>query len=62
MDNIGYDTYVVNLVNSFMRRLIKRGAIRADEDSVQIVPSTDLLSMSNPPYRTIQQLEDEQGE
>jgi len=40
----GYETFVVQLTDGFMRRLVKRGAFVSDEDSVQITPTTDLLT------------------
>lgn len=40
----GYDLFLVDMVNSFYRRMINRGALPCDEcdDAVQIVDTTDL--------------------
>jgi len=37
-----YDIFVVDMVESFYNKLIERGAIPVDADSVQIIHTTDL--------------------
>ena len=45
----GYTLMIVDMVDSFYRRMLERGAGRIDDDSVQILSSTNLLGPSHAP-------------
>lgn len=48
----GYELFVVDMVQSFYDRLIKRGAWPVDEESVQITSTTDLVGDVGSPKLT----------